>query len=140
MNPLQARSTEGKPNLSDKQEVDPAYLRLAEFRREGESDAEFGKRLGVSQQAVYDWRKGNSRVSRDALEVAVEKFGTSMDYLLYGEDREAGPPRSVIAERLRELVRWLQGEAVDWHPERLDGATPAPGDDGPGGREGQEAS
>lgn len=99
------------------QHVDGAYLRLSEFRRPGESDGEFGKRLGVSQQAVRNWRKGEGNVSRETLERASEEFGVSLDYLVYGEeDRGNLPTRLAIAHQMRKLVSWVQGEAVDWTP------------------------
>lgn len=96
-------------------QVDPAYKRLNQFRHPNESNEDFGGRLGVSQQTVSNWENG-SRISRDTLERAAEKFGVSLDWLVYGREVEGHPNRPAIADQLRKVIEWMQGEAVDWTP------------------------
>src|SRR5918998_19846 len=53
-----------------------------------ENAAEIARQLGMTRQSVYQWRDGISAPSYEKLILAASQTGTTIDWLLTGEDKQ----------------------------------------------------
>ena len=72
------------------------YNRYCELReRDGLTDYQVAKSIGVNQTVFSDWRRGKSEPKNDKLVKLARFFGVTLDWLVTGEDAgaSAGVPR-----------------------------------------------
>lgn len=100
------------------QQDDPVFRRIVQHKSPEENDAEFARRINVDPATFSEWKRGKSKPSRrDTLLDVSDGLGVSVDYLLRGEEHtDDRPNRPAIADQLRKVIEWIQGEAVDWDP------------------------
>lgn len=80
------------------------HERIAELREgTGLSQRDFGEKVGVSKQAVYQWEKGKRQPSTDLLDQLADAFGVSRQWLHLGEGEMQ--PASTDVTNLR-TVGW----------------------------------
>lgn len=82
---------------------DKAIRRLLSRQRPHESDIEFARRIGVSQQLLSNWKLGKDRMSREKAVEIVQKTGWGLDWLLRGEVSEGASYQEGVADA-RNLV------------------------------------
>lgn len=82
--------------------------RLRSLReREGQSQEEFAKRLGLSQQQITRWETGKWTPQADALVTIAQSLGITVDYLLGMTDDPSRPVDTLTAEE-REVINLLR--------------------------------
>ena len=85
--------------------------RIKTLRKDhGYSVEEFARLIGISPRFVYDIECGRTGVSLDKLIKIKELFGTSVDYILFGD----APVREPISSDLIELINECPEEKDIW--------------------------
>ena len=70
------------------------YRRLRELREDHDySQADIGKRLGMSKQQYFLYEKGNRDIPTPVLIALADLYGTSVDYLVGRTDNPSPPQR-----------------------------------------------
>lgn len=78
-------------------------MKLKKLRFEkGITQAKFAKIIGVAQQTVGSWEKGNSAPNYEILKKIADYFNVSADYLL---DRENANKNISLSDEQRHLLR-----------------------------------
>ena len=77
--------------------------RIREFRKKKNlNQRDFAQKMGYSYGYIADLERGRQKPSREFLERIKEQFGTSSDYILYGD------PFYLWAEKIEEFTETLQ--------------------------------
>jgi transcriptional regulator with XRE-family HTH domain len=77
--------------------------RIRDFRKKKKlNQRDFAQKLGYSYGYIADLERGRQKPSREFLERIKEQFGTSSDYILYGD------PFYLWAEKIEEFTETLQ--------------------------------
>lgn len=84
----------------------------------GLSQKEFGKKVGVAQNTVCNWEKGNREPDNESLRKMSELFNVSIDYILCREEKKEEP--SVVDEQLESEIMELVDLASRLDDEQLD--------------------
>lgn len=83
---------------------------------------------GIAQSTLSDWKKGKSTPKADKMQKIADLFGTSVDYLMTGKEKEGGETY-YINEETRDMaqkifehkeLRMLFDAARDAKPEDLE--------------------
>ena len=83
----------------------------------GLSQKEFGKKIGVAQNTVCNWEKGNREPDNESLRKMSELFNVSIDYILGHEDQKEKPSEDGELDEdmavISKLVERLTPEQLD---------------------------
>ena len=100
-----------------KTEID-AILRRIEIRMAtiGMTKEKFYEISGISSASFSQWNTGAHKPTNKKLAKAAETLGVSLEYLLYGEEKEKAP---VQTDERSELINGILATANDMNMEQL---------------------
>lgn len=75
--------------------------------RQFKEQQDFAKAIGVSSTIVSNWRTGRSGTYTKYLPVIANVLGTSVEYLLTGEEQKSAPPVPSDEESVANLIDQL---------------------------------
>jgi transcriptional regulator with XRE-family HTH domain len=83
--------------------------RITQLRKSrGYTQADFARALGVSQQAVFAYERGDRRVSVRMVERIATLYGISTDQVIGRVPERKPPPNRRLSERLQGLSKTAQ--------------------------------
>ncbi len=98
----------GEPNFIGKQEAAVIHktagtgLRIRQLRKYFDlTQGEFGERIGISQHAVFDLEKDNTKLTPFSAGRIEEQFNIGKDWLMFGDEGKKNYPLS------EKLTDWL---------------------------------
>lgn len=99
--------------------------RILSLQREGEPDAEFARRIGMTRQAVHAYKRKGSGASLEAVLNAARRTGVSLHWLVTGQHDRQGHGsdlrnygRHELAQEVFELIRGDLTSIVEVYDDR----------------------